>query len=65
MPILSHVRPNTEVSFCIYPFVVMGAIAPQISVISLLVWGKVKGQRGKGKFKPFPFPLSPLTKKYW
>ncbi|RCJ25945.1 hypothetical protein A6V25_20225 [Nostoc sp. ATCC 53789] len=20
---------------------------------------------GKGKFKPFPFPLSPLTEKYW
>ncbi|MBE9001925.1 MULTISPECIES: hypothetical protein [unclassified Nostoc] len=24
MPILSHVRPNAEVSYCIYPFVVMG-----------------------------------------
>jgi hypothetical protein len=32
-------------------------------IISLLVWGKVKGQRGKGKFKPFPFPLYPKTRK--
>ncbi|MEJ6483274.1 hypothetical protein N0Y54_18455 [Nostoc punctiforme UO1] len=36
MPILSHVHPNTEVSFCIYPFVVMRAIAPLMSLIALV-----------------------------